>query len=98
MIFPDLLDYRGKGNCISPCATIPLNFGVADKSAFVNGSFHYRVYFKKFIPVQREVIKYPFESFVAEVGRYLGLLLGVSVLDFLRVSDMACIFITKLNK
>ena len=98
MGFSDLFDYRGKGHCISPCATIPLNFGVADKSPYVNGSFHYRVYFKKFIPVQREVTKYPFESFVAEVGGYLGLLLGVSVLDFLTVSDMAFNLLVKLKK
>ena len=67
--------------------TLPLNFGVPDKSPYQNGSFHYRVYFRKFIPVQTEISKYPFESFVAEVGGYLGLLLGVSILDFLNVPD-----------
>ena len=83
----EIRENRGQGICISPCSNIPLNFGVPDKSPSENGSFHYRFYFKKFIPVQKEISKYPFESFVAEVGGYLGLLLGVSILDFLNVPD-----------
>ena len=90
----ELFEYRGQDDCISPCSNIPLNFGVPDKSPYENGSFHYRVYFKKFISVQKEISKYPFESFVAEVGGYLGLLLGVSILDFLKVPD---IFVNLFN-
>ena len=37
--------------------------------------------------MQREVLKYPIESLVAEVGGYLGLLLGVSVLDCFNIAE-----------
>ena len=93
-----MFDHRGQDNCISPCATIPLTFGLPDTSPYSNGSFHQRVYFKKFIPVLKEVPKYPFESLVAEVGGYLGLLLGVSVLDFLKVPDHVWNFFRKWKK
>ena len=67
--------------CNVPCASINSYFGIADKQKFRNGSFHLKLYFKNNISVMKSNVAYPIESFLAEVGGYLGLLLGVSLMD-----------------
>ena len=70
-------------NCPSPCATMTFSFGIPDTQPRVKDKYQYKVYFKRYIGVTKESLKYPVESLIAEVGGYLGLLLGVSVLDCL---------------
>ena len=66
--------------CNVPCASINTYFGIPDKQAFED-SFHLKLYFKNNISVKQSHVAYPIESFLAEVGGYLGLLLGVSLMD-----------------
>ena len=73
--------------CPSPCATITFSFGIPDTQPRVKDKYQYKVYFKRYIGVTKESLKYPVESLIAEVGGYLGLLLGVSVLDCLVVPE-----------
>ena len=47
-------------------------------------------YFKTSIPVRESHIAYPRSSLFAEIGGYMGLLLGFSILDFAKVVDLFC--------
>ena len=67
--------------CNVPCASIATQFGIQDKQEYSNVSFHLKLYFKNNIFVKTSYVAYPFESLLAEVGGYLGLLLGVSLMD-----------------
>ena len=67
--------------CNLPCAIINTYFGIPDKEEFKNGRFHLKLYFKNNIAVKTSHVAYPLESLLAEVGGYLGLLLGVSLMD-----------------
>ena len=67
--------------CNVPCASIATQFGIQDKQEYSNGSFHMKLYFKNNVFVRTSHVAYPFESLLAEVGGYLGLLLGVSLMD-----------------
>ena len=86
--------------CNVPCASIATQFGIQDKqeySKFSNGSFHLKLYFKNNVFVRTSHVAYPFESLLAEVGGYLGLLLGVSLMDIYGLARKAwTIFKTSL--
>ena len=44
-----------------------------------------KLYFKSQINVRKSMLSYDFAAFVADIGGYLGLLLGISLLDATRV-------------
>ena len=70
-------------SCQAPCSTIETNFGIPQMK---NYSYkHLQVYFKNLVTVKKSHISYPIESLFAELGGYLGLLLGVSLMDIIPV-------------
>ena len=50
---------------------------------------HLQIYFKNLVTVKKSHISYPIESLFAELGGYLGLLLGVSLMDIKTVTEKA---------
>ena len=76
---------RNGQDCNSPCASIDTYFGIPDTQKHRNGSHHLQLYFKNMVAVQRSHTSYPIESLIAEIGGYLGLLLGVSIMDLYNV-------------
>ena len=52
--------------------------------ALETNNFNFNLHFQ--VIVQEEYLIYPFESFVADVGGYLGLLLGASILSLVESS------------
>ena len=56
------------------------------------------LYFKKSIQVRESYIAYPESSLFAEIGGYMGLLLGFSLLDFAKVVDIFSKRIQTLGK
>ena len=56
------------------------------------------LYFKKSIPIRESHLAYPQSSFLAEIGGYMGLLLGFSLLDLAKVFDLFFIRIQSLGK
>ena len=55
-------------------------------------------YFKKSIPVRESHLAYPQSSLFAEIGGYMGLLLGFSILDFTKIVNLFCNRIKILGK
>ena len=58
----------------------PATFNVTDNSSLT-------FYFRKSIPVRESHLAYPLSSLFAEIGGYMGLLLGFSFLDFANVVE-----------
>ena len=56
------------------------------------------LYFEKSIQVRKSYIAYPESSLFAEIGGYMGLLLGFSLLDFAKVVEIFSIRIQTLGK
>ena len=69
--------------CPLPCTTMGINFGIPIVSTIdINPDQAYlKLYFKNQINVRRSVSSYSISSLVADIGGYLGLLLGFSLLD-----------------
>ena len=57
----------------------------AQKKGRKNDSAYAKLYFKSQVQVQRSVLSYSETSLLAEVGGYIGLLLGFSLLDVARI-------------
>ena len=69
--------------CNSPCTTMGINFGIPIRSNIGIGKkeAYMKLYFKNQINVRTSIYSYSIPSLVADIGGYLGLLLGFSVLD-----------------
>ena len=79
-----LYDYlRSSGQstlCDSPCAGMEIFLGVPFVSKEEDNTWAYiKIYLKSAVKTKSAVLDYTFLSLVAEVGGYVGLLLGVSV-------------------
>ena len=79
-----LYDYlRSSGQstlCDSPCAGMEIFLGVPFVSTEKDSTWAYiKIYLKSAVKTKSAVLDYTFLSLVAEVGGYVGLLLGVSV-------------------
>ena len=51
-----------------------------------------KLYFKSQVNVRRSNLSYEFLTFVADIGGYLGLLLGFSVLDVTNILKQICVY------
>ena len=83
--------------CYRPCDYMDVSFGYPSiYDIKVNSSL--TLYFKKSIPVRESHIAYPTSSLFAEIGGYMGLLLGFSLLDFARVVQCISKRVIKFGK
>ena len=83
--------------CYRPCDYMDVSFGYP--SIYDNEDDSYLTfYFEKSIPVRESHLAYPQSSLFAEIGGYMGLLLGFSILDFAKVVDLFCNRIKGLGK
>ena len=83
----DLLS-ASESNCLTPCATMDIIFGIPIISDIDNPKKStMKMYFKKMIQVRRSYLAYSIISMFAEIGGYLGLLLGYSLLDVTNILD-----------
>ena len=60
------------------------NFGIPQIKPV--GSKNLQLYFKNHVVVKKSFVSYPIESLFAELGGYMGLLLGVSLMDIKTVT------------
>ena len=72
---------RALGNCGIPCSIMDINFGYPIIDTTEEEYGYVKLYFKMAVNVQRSILAYSTLSFLAEVGGYIGLLLGFSLLD-----------------
>ena len=85
--------------CYRPCDYMDVSFGypsIYEISDDNDSSLTF--YFKKSIPVRESHLAYPQSSLFAEIGGYMGLLLGFSILDFTKVVNLFCNRIEGLGK
>ena len=57
-----------------------------------------KMYFKKMIQVRRSYLAYSIISMFAEIGGYLGLLLGYSLLDLTNILDTIFNWMSMMKK
>ena len=74
-------------SCPLPCATMGISFGIPIHSNddIDSNLAHVKLYFRSQINVRSSVYSYSIASLIADIGGYLGLLLGFSVLDLTSV-------------
>ena len=79
------LSVHALANCAMPCSSMEINFGfpIVDKNDPEEALL--KMYFKSHIHVRRNMLAYSLTSLFAEVGGYIGLLLGFSLLDLTKL-------------
>ena len=80
-IYKGLNSVRYSGACSAPCASIDTYFGIPDTQDYRKGNIHLKLYFRHLINVKEDHVAYPIGSLFAELGGYMGLLLGISLMD-----------------
>ena len=73
-------------DCPLPCSTmnVILGFPKYDK-VYSSENARAKIYFKRRVTEKKNVVPYDWVSFLAEIGGYMGLLLGWSMLDLTMV-------------
>ena len=74
-------------HCKTPCGTLDTQFGIPTMQPFGKQDYHLKFYFKTHISVKRSFAEYDFRNFLAEIGGYMGLFLGVSLMDSYKILD-----------
>ena len=87
MDFSEARTYAQATFCTQPCTTLTFSFGLPKYSDvdIAKDEGFIKLYFKSQINVRNSMLSYDIETFVADIGGYLGLLLGFSLLDVTRV-------------
>ena len=69
--------------CPLPCTTMSLTFGIPiiSKIDIGKNEAYMKLYFKNQINVRSSIYSYSIPSLIADIGGYLGILLGFSLLD-----------------
>ena len=83
--------------CITPCEKMRVNYAghdSMDPNGYDNEAY-VKFYIKDEIQVKKSHLSYSEVSLLAEVGGYVGLLLGVSLMDIASLFDKACIIINQ---
>ena len=88
------INYAQTTFCIQPCETMTFTFGLPKNSTVGIGPDQglIKLYFKSQINVRRSNLDYSILEFVADIGGYLGLLLGFSLLDITSVLKQAFVY------
>ena len=78
----DYLRSSGQSSlCQSPCEGMDIYLGLPFISSTQSNSTYIKIYLKSNIKIKSIVYDYTFLSLVAEVGSYVGLILGISVIN-----------------
>ena len=73
------------GSCGIPCSIMDINFGYPIIDTTNIDEAYIKLYFKMAVQIHKNILAYSTLSFLAEVGGYIGLLLGFSLLDLSKV-------------
>ena len=71
--------------CGTPCTTMGITLGYPIYDISKHQEAYLKFYFKSTINVRRSLVAYSGTSLMAEVGGYIGLLLGFSLLDLTKL-------------
>lgn len=81
--------------CPKPCTTIDVFYGIPDDSDNkIKQEAYIKLYFKQQINSRKSTYSYEGDSVIADIGGYLGLLLGFSLLDITMVIEKILLRIT----
>ena len=87
----DFLRASGQSNiCGTPCEGMDVYLGLPFISKTEHNWGHIKIYLKSTVKIKRTVLDYTFLSLVAEVGGYVGLLLGISVVKLVTNMNSFC--------
>ena len=89
--FEFLKNQAFKSYCQLPCASMEVTFPAMTDGVTSPGEAYVRFYLLTVVKVQTSYWSYSIISLLAEVGGYLGLLLGMSLLDITKVIDWFCL-------
>ena len=83
--------------CPMPCEKMKVNFAGHDSIDHngIENEAYVKFYIKDQIQVKKSRLSYSEVTLLAEVGGYVGLLLGVSLMDIASLFDKACIIINQ---
>ena len=79
------LNVNALSNCPMPCSTMDINFGYPILDSNNPNEAYVKLYFKSSVNVRRNIVAYSETSLFAEIGGYIGLLLGFSLLDLTKL-------------
>ena len=69
-------------DCSNPCSVMDITYGFPGTAKHSNEQIgEVKMYFKSHITVKRSVLVYEETQLMAEIGGYIGLILGFSLLD-----------------
>ena len=85
MISESFFDTVPRKYCGNPCSTLSTNYGFPFKGVRSDQLAYAKFYFKTTTQVRKSKPAYDTVTLVAEFGGYLGLCLGVSLLDLSKV-------------
>ena len=77
--------------CQMPCASMEVTFPAITDGVGSPDEAYVKLYLLTVVKVQTSYWSYSIISLLAEVGGYLGLLLGMSLLDITKVIDWFCL-------
>ena len=89
-IYVDIL-VRNNYNCMDPCNTILTHYSIIRKESTRKNLSELKINFPKKIKTVTSYQAYSFLSLIAEIGGYVGLFMGVSVLDIINVVNFLAI-------
>jgi hypothetical protein len=81
----EYLSNEAIGSCGIPCSIMDINFGYPIIDTTNIDEAYVKLYFKMAVQIHKNILAYSTLSFLAEVGGYIGLLLGFSLLDLSKV-------------
>ena len=74
--------------CPTPCKTMNIFYGIPVESQNdVEDEAYIKLYFKQQISSRKSTLSYDTDSVIADIGGYLGLLLGFSILDITMIIE-----------
>ena len=97
-MFPEI-EKKAWAQCKLPCLSMDIYYGypILDSNYIPNESF-IKLYFKSSVNVKENIFAYTGITLFAEMGGYLGLLLGFSILDLTKVVGFLHIVMAKKSK
>ena len=81
----EYLSNEAVGSCGIPCSIMDINFGYPIIDTTNIDEAYVKLYFRMAVNIHKNILAYSTLSFLAEVGGYIGLLLGFSLLDLSKV-------------
>ena len=84
-VFEDFRAQTYSKDCPQPCSTMSITFGFPIYDIYDIKKGRVKMYFKSQINVRKNVVSYDEVNLLAEIGGYIGLLLGFSLLDIAKL-------------